>query len=86
MKVKIVGKKIGEFTDRKTGEYISFGKMSFISPFPLDAKGCEGMQATEISVKPDVLRNIPVPTGAELDFSQKGQLVGITLCELSEVE
>lgn len=34
MKVKIVGKRSGNFTDRTTGEMVSFGKMSVVTPFP----------------------------------------------------
>lgn len=42
MKVKIIGKRSGSFTDKKTGELVSFGKMSCITPFPLDQKDSEG--------------------------------------------
>lgn len=53
--------------------------MSCITPFPLDQKDCEGEQALEVSVRPDVLVNIPVPSEAELDFNQNGSLIGINL-------
>lgn len=79
MKVKIIGKRSGSFTDKKTGELVSFGKMSCITPLPLDQKDCEGEQALEVSVRPDVLVNIPVPSEAELDFNQNGSLIGINL-------
>ncbi len=79
MKVKIIGKRSGSFTDKKTGELVSFGKMSCITPFPLDQEDCEGEQALEVSVRPDVLVNIPVPSEAELDFNQNGSLIGINL-------
>lgn len=79
MKVKIIGKRSGSFTDKKTGELVSFGKMSCITPFPLDNKDCEGQQALEVSVRPDVLVNVPVPSEAELDFNQNGSLIGINL-------
>lgn len=79
MKVKIIGKRSGSFTDKKTGELVSFGKMSCITPFPLDQKDSEGEQALEVSVRPDVLVNVPVPSDAELDFNQYGSLIGINL-------
>lgn len=79
MKVKIIGKRSGSFTDKKTGELVSFGKMSCIIPFPLDQKDSEGEQAFEVSVRPDVLVNVPVPSEAELDFNQNGSLIGINL-------
>lgn len=79
MKVKIIGKRSGSFTDKKTGELVSFGKMSCITPFPLDQKDFEGEQALEVSVRPDVLVNVPVPSEAELDFNQNGSLIGINL-------
>ena len=79
MKVKIIGKRSGSFTDKKTGELVSFGKMSCITPFPLDQKDSEGEQALEVSVRPDVLVNVPVPSEAELDFNQHGSLIGINL-------
>lgn len=79
MKVKIIGKRSGSFTDKKTGELVSFGKMSCITPFPLDQKDSEGEQALEVSVRPDVLVNVPVPSDAELDFNQNGSLIGINL-------
>ena len=73
MKVKIIGKRSGSFTDKNTGELVSFGKMSCITPFPLDQKDCEGEQAFQVLV------NIPVPSEAELDFNQNGSLIGINL-------
>lgn len=79
MKVKIIGKRSGSFTDKKTGELVSFGKMSCITPFSLDQKDSEGEQALEVSVRPDVLVNVPVPSDAELDFNQNGSLIGINL-------
>lgn len=79
MKVKIIGKRSGSFTDKKTGELVSFGKMSVVTPFPLDQKCCEGEQALEVSVRPDILVNVPVPSEAELDFNQNGSLIGINL-------
>lgn len=79
MKVKIIGKRSGSFTDKKTGELVSFGKMSVVTPFPLDQKDCEGEQALEVSVRPDILVNVPVPSEAELDFNQNGSLIGINL-------
>ncbi len=79
MKVKIVGKRSGTFTDRTTGELVSFGKMSVVTPFPIDQKGCEGDQALEVSVKPEVLANVPVPSEANLDFNSKGNLIAIEL-------
>lgn len=79
MKVKIIGKRSGSFTDKKTGELVSFGKMSCITPFPIDQAGCEGDQALEVSVKPEVLANVPVPSEANLDFNSKGNLIAIEL-------
>lgn len=79
MKVKIVGKRSGSFTDRTTGEMVSFGKMSVVTPFPIDQAGCEGDQALEVSVKPEVLANVPVPCEANLDFNSKGNLIAIEL-------
>ena len=79
MKVKIIGKRSGSFTDKKTGVLVRFGKMSCITPFPLDQKDSEGEQALEVSVRPDVLVNVPVPSEAELDFNQNGSLIGINL-------
>lgn len=79
MKVKIIGKRSGSFTDKKTGELVSFGKMSVVTPFPIDQTGCEGEQALEVSVKPNVLADIPVPSEANLDFNSKGNLISIEL-------
>lgn len=79
MKVKIVGKRSGTFTDRTTGELVSFGKMSVVTPFPIDQNGCEGDQALEVSVKPEVLADVPVPSDANLDFNSKGNLIAIEL-------
>ena len=79
MKVKIVGKRSGSFTDRTTGDMVSFGKMSVVTPFPIDQKGCEGDQALEVSVRPEVLANVPVPSEANLDFNSKGNLISIEL-------
>ena len=79
MKVKIVGKRSGSFTDRTTGDMVSFGKMSVVTPFPIDQKGCEGDQALEVSVKPEVRAYVPVPSEANLDFNSKGNLISIEL-------
>lgn len=81
MKVQIIGKKSGSFTDKDTGEVINFGKIHAIGNFSLDDSGCEGQQCLIISCKPAVIKSIPIPCTADLEFNQYGRLAGIEIIE-----
>ena len=84
MKVQVIGKKSGSFMDKDTGEMITFGKLHCVGKFSLDDSGCEGDQCLIVSCKPAVLKNIPVPCRADLEFNQFGRLAGLEILDDEE--
>ena len=83
MKVEIIGKKSGSFTN-KDGEYIEFGKLHCVGDFSMDESGTNGKSCYIISCKPKYLVDIPVPCFADVQFNQYGRLAGVNI--LSEGE
>ncbi len=81
MAVKVVGKRIGEFTDRKTGELIKFGKV-FVEYADDKMKGLKGLCAESISVKPDLCEEIPVGQNIQLFYNRYGKVEDFTIPEV----
>ena len=42
MIVKVVGKKVGSFTDKESGQVIEYGKLHCIGKFDMSDNGAEG--------------------------------------------
>lgn len=59
--MKVVGMKLASFTDKKTGEVISYGKI-YVT---YESKNVTGLQTEEITVKPDMVNMVKV--GQEID-------------------
>lgn len=74
MAVKVIGKRIGTFTDRKTNEVISFAKLFITYPAPEDMKGAEGEVAEAISVKPELAAQISINSEVELYYNKYGKV------------
>ncbi|WP_101696665.1 hypothetical protein [Clostridium minihomine] len=74
MAVKVIGKRISSFTDKKTGEVITFGKIFVVYPAGEDMKGAEGEIAEAISVKPELASQIPIDSEIELYYNKYGKV------------
>ena len=80
MKVEIIGKKSGTFTDKDTGQVVEYGKLHCIGDFGCNDSGSEGRCCLILSCKPSYLSDIPVPCMANLEFNQYGRLSGVEVC------
>lgn len=80
MKVEVIGKKSGTFTDKDTGQVIEYGKLHCIGDFGLNDSGSYGRCCLILSCKPSYLDSIPVPCTAKLEFNQYGRLSGVEVC------
>lgn len=85
MKVEVIGKKFGSFTDKETGSVVDYGKLHCIAPFDMSATGVVGSQCLILSVRPDVLKGIPAPCTADLQFNQYGRLADFEVLSVPEV-
>lgn len=74
MAVKVIGKRVSSFTDRKTGEVISFAKLFVTYPAPEDMKGAFGDVAEAISVKPELAEKVPLDAEIELYYNKYGKV------------
>lgn len=74
MAVKVIGKRVSSFTDRKTGEVISFAKLFVTYPAPEDMKGASGDVAEAISVKPELAEKAPLNAEIELYYNKYGKV------------
>ena len=81
MKVQVVGKKVGSFTKKETGEIINYGKLHCVGNFDLSDSGAEGQQCMIISCSPKYLDDIPVPCTADVQFNQYGRFAGFDIIE-----
>ena len=84
MKVEVIGKKSGEFTDKTTGERISFGKLHCIGKFDISESGTTGKQCMIISCAPRNLEDIPIPCTADIQFNQYGRLASVEVIAFEE--
>lgn len=83
MKVEVVGKKSGEFTD-KNGKLVSFGKLHCVGNFDISERGTKGKSCLILSCPPENLEGIPVPCTADIQFNQFGRLAGVDILDASE--
>lgn len=77
MKVEVIGKKSGTFTDKETGQVIEYGKLHCIGEFALNDSGSEGRSCLILNCKPSYLASIPVPCTANIEFNQYGRLSAV---------
>lgn len=71
----VIGKRTGSFRDQQTGQEVTFGKLYVV----YDAKNVEGQVAESISVKPDLLKDIPVGSEVELYYNKYGRVFSFDL-------
>lgn len=71
----VIGKRTGSFRDHQTGQEIIFGKLYVV----YDAKNVEGQVAEAISVKPDLLKDIPVGEEVELSYNKYGRVQSFSI-------
>lgn len=74
MAMNVIGKRVGSFTDKKTGEVITFGKIFVVYPADESMKGTEGDIAEAISLKPEMVAQIPVGSDIELYYNKYGRV------------
>lgn len=74
MAMNVIGKRVGTFTDKKTGEVITFGKIFVVYPADESMKGAQGEIAEAISVKPEMAAQIPVGSNVELLYNKYGKV------------
>jgi len=73
MKYTVLGKRIGNFTDKKTGEVVNFGKV-YVS-YPDDY--VDGLCVEDMSVKPDRLSSVSVGDVITVDRNKYGKIIGL---------
>ena len=71
----VIGKRTGSFRDQQTGQEVTFGKLYVV----YDAQNVEGQVAESISVKPDLLKDIPVGSEIELYYNKYGRVFSFDL-------
>lgn len=79
MIVKVVGKKVGTFTDKETGQVVEYGKLHCVGKFDMSDSGAEGEMCMILSCKPKFLYEIPVPCNADIQFNQYGRLADVNV-------
>ena len=84
MKVEVIGKKSGSFTDKGTGELVQYGKLHCIGSFDVSDDGAVGKQCMIISCPPRSLEDVPVPCIADVQFNQFGRLSAIDVVSFEE--
>lgn len=75
MACKVVGKQVGKFTDRQTGELIEFAKL-FVT-YPSD--GVEGEVAEECKLKPATIAEVSIGDDVRLERNQYGRVIAVDL-------
>lgn len=71
----VIGKRTGSFRDQQTGKEVTFGKLYVV----YDAQNVEGQVAESISLKPDLLKDIPVGSEIELYYNKYGRVFSFDL-------
>lgn len=78
MAVKVIGKRIGSFTDKKTGELIQFGKV-FVTYPDSTMQGLMGEVAESISMKPELVQEVPVGSEITVIYNKYGKAEDFTI-------
>lgn len=73
MAMKVIGKRFGSFTDKQTGSVVNFGKL-YVTYEDSTVSGVQGTIAEAISVKPDVLQEIPIGSDVTLIYNKYGKV------------
>ncbi len=78
MAMKVIGKRIGSFKDKDSDRTISFGKL-YVTYEDSTVTGVQGTIAETISVKPEVLEEIPIGSEIVLIYNRFGKVEDFTL-------
>lgn len=73
MAMKVIGKRTSTFTDKKSGEVITFGKL-YVTYKDSTVSGVIGEIAEAISVRPEILEEIPVGSEVTLIYNRYGKV------------
>lgn len=81
MKVRIVGKKRTQFTDRESGELKQFATLyyTYNAPMDTDIRTSEGLYAESVSIPFKTYDDVPTDCDAFLDFDKNGKLLNFDL-------
>lgn len=78
MAVKVIGKRVGTFKEKGTDREICFGKL-FVTYEDSSMSGLSGSIAEAISVKPELLDEIPVGSDITLIYNKYGKVEDFTV-------
>lgn len=78
MAMKVIGKRFGKFKNKETGEEISFGKL-YVNYEDSTVTGVQGTIAEAISVKPELLEEIPIGSEVTLIYNRYGKVDDFTI-------
>lgn len=73
MAVKVVGKRVSEFTDKKSGELVKFGKV-YVTYQDESVKGVTGIIAEAISMRPELVEKVQVGQEINLVYNKYGKI------------
>lgn len=81
----VIGLRKGSFTDKKTGELVSYGRIYVTYPFESpDGKlpdGCMGQKAEELKVPVDALEGVQVGDIIEPVYNRYGRVDSVVVKE-----
>lgn len=78
MAMKVIGKRIGSFKDKDSDRSISFGKL-YVTYEDSTISGVQGTIAEAISVRPEVLQEIPIGSEVVLIYNRYGKVEDFTV-------
>lgn len=78
MAMKVIGKRIGSFKEKETGKDVAYGKL-YVTYEDSTMTGLAGSIAESISVRPEILQEIPVGSEITLIYNRYGKVEDFTL-------
>lgn len=73
MAMKVIGKRFGSFKDKQTGNEVNFGKL-YVTYEDSTVSGVQGTIAEAVSVRPELLEEIPVGSEVTLIYNRYGKI------------
>lgn len=81
----VIGKRLGTFTDKKTGEVVSYGRLYVTYPFDLVGgklpEGCEGEKAEELKVPVEALDSVEIGDMVQPVYNRYGRVEAVDVQE-----
>ncbi len=78
MAMKVIGKRIGSFKEKETGKEVAYGKL-YVTYEDSTVTGLQGSIAEAISVRPEILQEIPVGSEVVLIYNRYGKVEDFTV-------